>query len=66
MFKFLKGFLAGLVVGLLFAPQSGAKSRRKISNTLKDYKDEARDYLADAIDTVESKVHSAKTSVQEM
>ncbi len=66
MIKVVKAFLAGLTIGILFAPQSGSKTRQKISDVFKDCKDGARDYLADAIDTVESKVHSVKKSVEEM
>ncbi len=66
MMNVLKAFLAGLTVGILFAPQSGAKTRKKISKVFTDYKDEAKDYLADAVDTVESKAHKAKKAIQKM
>ena len=66
MLNVLKAFFAGVTVGILFAPQSGAKTRRKIANVFTDFKEDAKDYIAEAIDTVESKVHSAKKSVQDL
>lgn len=44
------GALAGAVAALLYAPQSGAKTRRKIKNSLDDAGDalqDAGDYLKD-------------------
>ncbi len=66
MMKVLNAFLAGLAVGLLFAPHSGEKTREKLSGVFTDYKDNARDYLAGAADTVESKVHKAGEAIKSM
>jgi gas vesicle protein len=64
MMKVLSAFIAGLTVGLLFAPQSGEKTRKKISGVFGDYKDEAKDFLASAADNVESTAHSAKQAIK--
>jgi gas vesicle protein len=64
MLNVLKAFFAGVTVGVLFAPQSGAKTRQKIADVFTDLKDDAKDYVASAIDTVESKVHTAKKTVE--
>ncbi len=64
--KVLKAFIAGLTVGVLFAPQSGAKTRKKISKVFKDYKDDAKDYLVSATGKVESKVHEAKQVIKDL
>ena len=64
--KVLKGFFAGLAIGILFAPQSGSKTRKKLSKVFSDYKDDAKDYLADAADKVETKAHKAKKAIQSM
>ncbi len=66
MLKVLKAFLAGATLGILFAPQSGLKTRKKISKIFTDYKDDAKEYLADAADTVESKAKKAKKAIQHM
>jgi gas vesicle protein len=62
--KVIKSFLAGLTIGILFAPQSGSKTRRRLKKVFKDYKDEAKDQLADAAGAVESKVHRTKKAIQ--
>ncbi len=62
----IKAFLAGITIGLLFAPQSGEKTRKRISKVFRDYKDDAKDYVADAVGTVESKIHQAKKTVEHL
>ena len=64
--KVIKSFLAGLIIGILFAPQSGSKTRKRLRKVFKDYKDQAKDHLADAADVVESKVHSTKKAIQKL
>lgn len=64
--KVIKSFLAGLTIGILFAPQSGSKTRKRLKRVFKDYKDEAKEHLADAADAVESKVHSTKQAIQRL
>ncbi len=64
--KVIKSFLAGLTIGILFAPQSGAKTRKRLKRVFKDYKDDAKDHLTDAADAVESKVHRAKKAIQNL
>ena len=62
----IKAFLAGLTIGILFAPQSGVKTRKRISKIFEDYKDDAKDYLAEAAGTAESKIHKAKKTIQNL
>jgi gas vesicle protein len=66
MMKVIKSFLAGLTIGILFAPQSGSKTRKRLKRVFKDYKDEAKDQLADAAGAVESKVHRTKKAIQDL
>lgn len=39
------GLAAGAILGILFAPHKGSKTRRKILNAGKKYTDEAKDKL---------------------
>jgi gas vesicle protein len=64
--KVIKSFLAGLAVGILFAPQSGSKTRKRLRKVFKNYKDEAKNHLADAAGAVESKVHRTKKAIQNL
>jgi gas vesicle protein len=64
--KIIKSFLTGLVLGVLFAPQSGSKTRRRLRKVFKDYKDEAKDHLEEAASVVESKVHNTKKAIKNL
>ena len=66
MMKVIKAFLTGLTIGILFAPQSGSKTRKRLKRVFKDYKDEAKDHLADAAGAVESKAHDTKKAIQKL
>jgi len=54
------GFLAGLVVGsiaaILFAPQSGAETRKKIADTSGEIKDAVKDGVMAFIDKLQKGV----------
>lgn len=43
--KLLIGFAAGMVVGMLFAPDKGSETRRKISETGSDLKNKFNDFI---------------------
>lgn len=45
MNKILYGFLAGLAVGLLIAPASGAETRKKIADNIDDTLDNMKDVV---------------------
>ncbi len=66
MMNVLKAFVAGVTVGILFAPQSGLKTRKKIGKVFSDYKDDAKDYLTDAVDVVETKAKKTKKAIQHL
>ena len=66
MMNVIKAFLAGLTIGILFAPQSGENTRKRLGKVFKGYKDDAKDYVADAIGTAENKIHKAKKSVEQL
>ncbi len=66
MLRILKVFAAEAVLGILFAPQSGQKTRKKLGKLFSDYKEDAKDYVLDVADEVESKVKSAKKAVKKL
>jgi len=45
---FVAGLVAGIGTGLLFASQSGARTRRQLHNLAKDMQEEANQMLGDA------------------
>ncbi|HET9431805.1 MAG TPA: YtxH domain-containing protein [Chitinophagaceae bacterium] len=45
MSKFLTGFAAGLVVGILFAPDKGSETRQKLADRANDLKDQFNDFI---------------------
>ena len=66
MMNILKAFLAGLTLGVLFAPQSGERTRKRLADLFKNYKDEAKDYVADTVGAAESKMHKVKKTVESL
>lgn len=61
----LIGFTAGAIIGLLYAPQKGSKTRRKLANLGNDMKEgwnRITDRVADKIDGVRSSVDNLADS----
>ena len=48
--KLLAGFAAGVLVGVLFAPDKGATTRKKIADTGSDLKDKFNDFVDNLMD----------------
>ena len=59
--KLLTGFLAGVVVGILFAPDKGSETRKKISQKGKDLKNRFNDF----VDSISEEFNSFKEDVEE-
>lgn len=63
----LGGMAAGALVGILFAPEKGSKTRKKIvyksKNFADDLKEKFEDLYEDVTDQYESLLHEAKDLV---
>lgn len=68
--KLVLGLLAGLAVGatfgILFAPEKGSKTRKKIARVGEDYADEAKDKLNDLLEDLSTKVDGVKKKAKDM
>ena len=60
--KLLSGFLAGVLVGVLFAPDKGSETRRKISKKGADLKDRFNDF----VDSISEEFHSFKEDAEDL
>jgi gas vesicle protein len=61
MNKLITGFALGVIVGILYAPQSGIATRRKIADKGNDLKNQ----FADFIDNLASKFEEDADEVEE-
>ncbi|KAA9034423.1 YtxH domain-containing protein [Ginsengibacter hankyongi] len=66
MIRTLKVFVAGVVFGVLFAPNKGTKTRRKLAKVFSNCKEDAKDYLVDTANNVESKMEAAKEAINKI
>jgi len=55
----LAGFAAGAVIGMLFAPEKGANTRRKIMKKGEGYADDLKERFEDFVDSLNEKYESA-------
>jgi gas vesicle protein len=54
----LAGAAAGGLVGVLFAPEKGSRTRRQIANKADDYVDDLKEKFEDMVDGVKDKYES--------
>ncbi|PTN09119.1 YtxH domain-containing protein [Mangrovibacterium marinum] len=62
----LAGLAAGAALGVLFAPDSGEATRRKIAEKGEDFLDDAKDKIQDLMDDLHKQVDSAKEKVKDL
>lgn len=56
----LAGLASGAILGILFAPEKGADTRKKIAKNSKDKLDDLKSKYNDVIDQLSSKLETAK------
>ncbi len=61
---FVTGLIAGMSMGLLLAPQSGARTRRQLHTLAKDLEDETRYILDDAKTSIGKAIEQGKSFVR--
>ena len=61
MNKILLGLLAGIAIGIAFAPDKGSKTRQKIRESFDDLKTKASDAARDIADEVDKGFDKVKT-----
>ncbi len=60
----LGGVAAGALLGILFAPSKGKKTRKKILNKGKDYAEDLKDKFDDLLTSVSNKYESFLTEAK--
>lgn len=63
---FLGGVAAGALLGVLYAPDKGAKTRKKIKKKGADYTEDAKNKAADLLESFSEKYESLKAEGKEL
>lgn len=62
----LAGITAGAMLGILFAPDKGSKTRKRILNKGQDISDDLQDKYDEFVETMADKYDSAKKEVEDL
>ncbi|MEX0635997.1 MAG: YtxH domain-containing protein [Ferruginibacter sp.] len=62
----LLGAAVGAVLGILFAPDKGTETRKKMAKKAKDTGDEFKDQFTDVKDTLKQKIENIKTEAEDI
>ena len=60
------GMAAGAILGILFAPDKGSNTRKKIVSKGEDYADDVKEKFNDAIDAITDKYKSIRHGAESM
>lgn len=63
---FLAGAAAGAVLGILFAPDKGLSTRKKISKKSKDYVNGVGDKFTDLVNAITKKIEGLKEEASQL
>lgn len=61
----LAGVATGALLALLFAPDNGEETRRKISEKYTDFSDTIRNKVSDLVDTIKNEYGNVKDTVND-
>jgi gas vesicle protein len=66
LFGFLAGAVAGAAIGILFAPDKGSETRRKISDESQDLAENLKGKFNNLVDGVKEKFSSIKSEAEDV
>jgi gas vesicle protein len=66
IFGILAAMGVGTILGILFAPDKGSETRKKISNKTRDFSDEINAKVNEAVLTVNKKMENLKEETSRM
>ena len=66
LFGFVAGAAVGAAMGILFAPDKGTETRRKISEQSNDLADNLKSKFTDLVDGVKDKFSSVKSDAEDV